>query len=186
MKRRGNRMEGGLFPEDRRRTKPVPSVPAKDTTPESDLRSRILSLLRDSYFQAAVTDSMTVKTPKGKRQLVYPAGWPDVTASIPVTARAWAIEVKTADGEFRPSQEAKLAELEAAGWLVTRAVGEQGFVDVENEIRRQLDLLERDHRREFHQYIIRLRQLRSEAASKAAEAELRARTRPRRNSPPPV
>jgi hypothetical protein len=106
-----------------------------------------------------------VHTSKGKRQYVYPEGWPDITASIPVTGRGWAIEVKTADGEFRESQELKLAELEAAGWLVTRAVGEQGVLDVNEEIKRQLALLDRGA---FERYLINLRNLRLEAGSRAA------------------
>jgi hypothetical protein len=162
MRRRA--LEGGLFPEDGRRTKPVPTTLGKDTTAESKLRSRILSLLLNSNFQAAVTDAMTVDTPKGKRQLVYPAGWPDITASIPVTGRAWAIEVKKAGGEYREAQEKKLAELELAGWLVTRAEGEQGVVDVELEIRHQLALIER---RAFEAYLIRLHTLRVRTSAAA-------------------
>lgn len=163
--RRRRILEGGLFPEDGRRRKPVPVEPGRDTTAESVLRSRILSLLLRSNFQAAVTDACTVHTPKGKRQFVYPEGWPDITASIPVTGRGWAIEVKTASGEFRESQELKLAELEAAGWLVTRAIGEQGVLDINEEIKRQLATLERGA---FERYLINLRNLRSEAGARAA------------------
>lgn len=72
-------LSGGLFPEDRRRRHPVPSELARDTTPESILRSRILKLLLNSNFQAAVTDAATVHTSNGKRQLVYPSGWPDIS-----------------------------------------------------------------------------------------------------------
>jgi len=161
-------LNGGLFPEDRRRKYPLPSEPARDTTPESALRSRILNLLLQSNFQAAVTDSGTVHTVKGQRQLVYPSGWPDITASVPVSARAWGIEVKTAVGKFREAQEEKLAELEAAGWLVTRAVGEQGVVDVNAEIKRQLAAIDP---RAFEKYLLALRRLSSEAGARAAERE---------------
>lgn len=164
-------LSGGLFPEDRRRRHPVPSELARDTTPESILRSRILKLLLNSNFQAAVTDAATVHTSKGKRQLVYPPGWPDITSSIPVTGRAWAIEVKTAEGSFREAQEAKLAELEASGWLVTRAIGEQGVIDVNMEIKRQLGAIDR---RAFEKYLLDLRRLRADAARRAVEEELRA------------
>jgi hypothetical protein len=177
MKRWGRAQKGGLFPEDGRRRHPVPLEPAKDTTAESELRSRILQLLLRSSFQAAVTDACLVHTTKGKRRYVYPDGWPDVTASIPVTGRGWAIEVKASDGEFRESQERKLYELEAAGWLVTRAVGEQGVVEVGAEIKRQLQLLPR---RAFEQYLLRLRAIEIEARRREADAleeELRARAR---------
>lgn len=140
----------------------------RDDAAESELRSRIHKLLLRSNFQAAVTDAKTVDTPKGKRQLVYPEGWPDITASIPVTGRAWAIEVKAEGGELRPSQEARLAELGAAGWLVTVAEGERGLVEVNEEIKRQLAALPRG---EFEKYLVKLLRLRSEAARRAAEAE---------------
>lgn len=183
MKRRT--FTGGLFSEDRRRTRPVPSEPARARVAENGrdgLRARILKLLLRSNIQAAVTDSKTVQTSGGKRQLVYPAGWPDVTASIPLTGRAWAIEIKTDEGEFRPEQEVKLLELEASGWLVTRAVGEQGVIDVGSEIKRQLAALDR---RAFEQYLLELRRIRSEAARVAQEREdARLARASKKNSPP--
>ncbi len=168
MRRRRRILEGGLFPEDARRRNPVPLVPGRDTTSESILRARILSLLLTSNFQAAVTDACTVETTRGRRQYVYPEGWPDITASVPVTGRAWAIEVKAAGGRFRESQERKLAELEAAGWLVTRAVGEQGVANVYEEIKRQLALIERGS---YESYVSALHNIQSESVKRAALRE---------------
>lgn len=153
---------GGLFPEDRRRRYPAPVEPARDDTAENELRSRILRLLLRSNFPATVTDAKTVATLKGKRRLVYPEGWPDITASIPVTGRAWAIEVKKEGEDLRPSQVEKLAELEAAGWLVTVAEGAEGVVHVNREIKRQLEQI---GNRDFQEYLHRLREARSAARS---------------------
>lgn len=136
------------------------------------LRSLILRLLLRSNFQAAVTDSKTVPTSKGPRQLVYPEGWPDVTASIPVTGRAWGIEIKTEDGKLRPAQEVKLREFQAAGWLITLA---RSVEDVNEELKRQVEYLWRHHRGDYENYLAELRRIRSEAARQAAERELRAR-----------
>jgi hypothetical protein len=179
-KKSGERPQaGGLFPEDRRRTKPSPSEYRAVKTPENGrkgLRAAILQLLLRSNIQAAVTDAKTVQTGKGKRQLVYPEGWPDITASIPVTGRAWAIEIKTEDGELRPAQEEKLLELVAAGWLVTLA---RSVDDVNGEIKRQFQLLWEQHREAFKKYLATLRTIRSDAAQKSVERETRKRARER-------
>ena len=184
--RRRRKDEGGLFPEDGRRTKPVVTTPGRDTTPESCLRSRILKLLHSSEFQAAVTDAKTVDTRLGKRQLVWPEGWPDITASFPVTGRSWAIEVKAEGEELRDSQVARLAELEAAGWLVTVAEGEAGVAEVEKIVKLHLDYLWANRRREFQEYLLSLRRLRQEAAQREAASEATARARQPPASPRPA
>lgn len=166
---------GGLFPEDGRRTRPIPSEIRAIKTPENGrggLRSAILNLLLRSNIQAAVTDAKTVQTVKGARQLVYPEGWPDITASIPVSGRAWGIEIKTEDGELRPAQEEKLNELEAAGWLITLA---RSVDDVNRELKRQIQALWTDRRKEYEDYLAALRRLRSDAARRASERSPRGR-----------
>ena len=62
-----------------------------------------------------------METEDGYRQLVRPAGWPDITAILPVTGQLWAIEVKTEKGRLREAQEDMLALIEASGGLVTIA-----------------------------------------------------------------
>jgi hypothetical protein len=138
------------------------------------LRSRILKLLQSANFQVVVTDSKTVKTAKGPRQLVYPNGWPDVTAVIPVTGRLWGIEIKTDDGDVRPSQEDRLLELTAANALVTLA---RSVEDVADELKRQIEYLWKHHRPAYQHYLTALSLQRAEATRRAAEREQR--TRPR-------
>lgn len=180
--------KGGLFPEDGRRTRPVVSEYTPEQLPENGrdgLRARILKLLQGAHFQVEVTDSCTLKTVNGPRQLVYPEGWPDVTAVIPVTGRIWVIEVKTEDGEVRPAQEDRLLELTASGALVTlaRSVG-----DVSDELKRQIELLWKERRREYQNYLTAITLLRRAAAQRAAEREAKKcepRTRRRRTAGAP-
>lgn len=163
--------KGGLFPEDRRRTKPVVSEYTPDQLPENGpdgLRSRILKLLQSAHFQVVVTDSCTVKTVNGPRQLVYPEGWPDVTAVIPVTGRIWTIEIKTEEGDVRPAQEDRLLELTASGALVTLA---RSVEEVSDELQRQIELLWRERRSEYQRYLTAITLLRRAATERAAERE---------------
>ncbi|HEY0006203.1 MAG TPA: VRR-NUC domain-containing protein [Pyrinomonadaceae bacterium] len=115
---------------------------------------------------AEVTDSKTVQTVKGPRQLCYPAGWPDITAVLPVIGRLWAIECKTEDGKLRPEQEDRLPELEASGALVTIA---RDLTDVSSELKRQLEMLPKGA---YIEYIQRMRQIWQETAERAAQREL--------------
>lgn len=170
---------GGLFPEDRRRTKPSPSEirPAKVAeNGRGGVRSESLKLIRDANFQVVVTDSSTVDTPLGKRQLVYPEGWPDITAVIPVTGRIWVIEAKTEDGDVRPAQEDRLLELTASNALVTlaRSVG-----DVADELKRQIEYLWKNHRTDYQNYLTALTLQREAAKRRAAERAARQKS-PRR------
>ena len=165
------KFSGGLFPEDRRRTRPVASELRAPDVPESEIRSVILKYLLRSNVIAEVTDSKTVQTMKGPRQLCYPEGWPDISALIPVTGRFWAIECKDLDGKLRPSQEARLPELEASGALITLA---RDLTDVSTELKRQLALLPRGA---FEDYLVRLRHIRSAAAQREYEQELARRAR---------
>lgn len=169
----GRTFSGGLFPEDRRRTRAVPSDLRALDVPESKIRSVILKYLLRSNVIAEVTDSMTLQTVKGPRQLCYPDGWPDISALVPVTGRFWAIECKDRDGKLRPSQEARLPELEASGALITIA---RDQTDVSTELKLQLSLLPRGA---FEQYIVKLRQIRSEAARLEYEREQARRARRR-------
>lgn len=52
---------------------------------------------------------------------------------------------------------------------MTRAVGEQGVIDVNEEIKRQLGAIDR---RAFEKYLLDIRRLRIDAARRAAEREL--------------
>lgn len=168
--------KGGLFPEDRRRSKPVPSeyTPVKlSENGRGGLRSQILKLLQDAHFQVEVTDASTIQTPKGERQLVYPAGWPDVTAVIPVSGRAWLIEIKTEDGDVRPAQEDRLLELTASGALVTLA---RSVDDVADELERLIVYLWKHHRTEYQNYLTALTLLRAAAEKRAAERKELRRT----------
>lgn len=152
------RASGGLFPEDRRRSRPAPSTPRAEEIAESELRSRVLRLLLRSNFPAAVTDSKTVKTSNGYRQLVWPAGWPDITASVPVLNIPWGIETKSTSGRLRDSQIERHAELRAAGWLITVP---RDVREVNDEIKRLVGLI---GGRAWCDYLDRLREARREAA----------------------
>lgn len=160
---------GGLFPNDRRRKKPVPSEflpPKVAENGRGGVRSQILKLLQDAHFQVAVTDCSTVQTVNGERQLVYPAGWPDVTAVIPVTGRIWVVEAKTEDGGVRPAQEDRLLELTASGALVTLA---RSADDVADELKKQVEYLWQHHRRAYQNYLTAITLQREAARKRAAE-----------------
>jgi hypothetical protein len=159
------RFQGGLFPEDRRRTRPVLSEIASPAIPESKIRSVILKNLHQAYVVAEVTDSQTVHTSRGKRQLCYPAGWPDITAIIPVIGRLWGIECKTEDGKLRPEQEDRLPELEASGALITIA---RDWQDVSSELRRQLAMLPKGA---FEEHVLKMRRIWQEAAQRSDARE---------------
>lgn len=175
----GDRPEkGGLFPEDGRRTRPVVSEyqpPKIAENGRGGLRARILKLLQGVHFQVVVTDASTVKTPNGPRQLVYPEGWPDITAVIPVTGRIWVIEIKTEDGDVRPAQEDRLLELTASHALVTLA---RSVEDVNDELKRLIAYLWKHHRQEYQSYLTAITTLRRAAAQRAAERE-ESKRRPR-------
>ncbi|HEX8773712.1 MAG TPA: VRR-NUC domain-containing protein [Pyrinomonadaceae bacterium] len=88
---------------------------------EAGVQKSITSYLDARNVVYAVTNARTVETDEGKRQLVKPAGWPDITAILPITGRLWAIEVKTEKGKLREAQEDMLALIEASGGLRTVA-----------------------------------------------------------------
>jgi hypothetical protein len=136
---------------------------------EAELRRQIHKHLNRSLIQNAVTDSRKIKTSAGPRFAVYPDGWPDITASIPLTGRAWGIEIKTEEGKLRPSQEAMLPRLEAAGWLISIV---RSVEEVSHELKIQLSLLDP---RALDAYFVRIRQLDSEAAARERERELKKR-----------
>jgi VRR-NUC domain len=88
---------------------------------EAFIRKAITDYLDLRNVVYAVTDAKTVHTADGPRQLVWPEGWPDITAILPVTGQIWAIEVKTENGKLREAQEDMLALISASGGLVTVA-----------------------------------------------------------------
>ncbi|MGB9181036.1 MAG: hypothetical protein WCB68_17520, partial [Pyrinomonadaceae bacterium] len=102
---------------------------------EAELRRLIHKFLNRSLIVNAVTDARMVKTTSGPRWTVYPAGWPDITASLPIISRPWGIEIKTEEGELRESQKAMLPQLEAAGWLISVV---RSVEEVSHELKIQL------------------------------------------------
>jgi hypothetical protein len=111
------RYTGGLPFDEGERAKPLRAV----SPDEASIQKAITDFLDLRNVVYAVTNAQTVETEGGARQLVRPAGWPDVTALMPVTGRLWAIEVKTEKGKLREAQEDMLALIEASGGLVTIA-----------------------------------------------------------------
>jgi hypothetical protein len=138
---------------------------------EAELRSRIHRLLNRSLIQNAVTDARMIGTSKGNRYAVYPAGWPDITASIPLTGRAWGIEIKTSKGELRDSQKDLLPCLLAGGWLISIV---RSVEEVNHELKVQLSLLDP---KALDEYFVKIRQLHSEAAAREAERNFKKRQR---------
>lgn len=88
---------------------------------EAYIQKKITEFLDQRNVVYAVTNAQTVETEDGKRQLVRPAGWPDITALLPITGRLWAIEVKSEKGKLREAQADMLALIEASGGLITTA-----------------------------------------------------------------
>jgi hypothetical protein len=153
----GNKgFNGGLF---------LAAGPQAISVSEAELRRRIHLYLNRSLIQNAVTDARNVGSQGRPRFAVYPAGWPDITASLPLTGRAWGIEIKTETGELRDSQKDLLPCLTAGGWLISVV---RSVEEVSHELKIQLSLL--DHRA-LDDYFVRVRQLHSEAAARAVLRE---------------
>lgn len=133
---------------------------------ESTIRSAISDFLDLRYVIHAVTDARLVITPKGKTRCVWPAGWPDITALLPITGQLWAIEVKTETGDLRDSQRDTLPLIEASGGLVTVARDTLLIREIINAHYLKFTAAEIDeHRR-------RVRELRDEAARRELEREI--------------
>ena len=143
---------------------------------ETELRRRIHNYLNRSLIQNAVTDARNVGSQGRPRFAIYPAGWPDISATIPLTGRAWGIEIKTETGSLRDSQKDLLPCLEASGWLISVV---RSVEEVSHELKIQLSLLDP---RALDAYFVRVRQLHSEAMARAAlrEQVKRARKAPAR------
>jgi hypothetical protein len=109
------KVTGGLF--EGKRGKPLRVT----GDAENLIQKAITEFLEMRKVVYAVTNARTVQTTDGPRQLVYPEGWPDITAIFPITGQLWAIEVKTDKGELRESQVDMLALIEASGGRVTVA-----------------------------------------------------------------
>jgi hypothetical protein len=133
---------------------------------ESTIRSAITQFLDLRYVIHAVTDARLVITPTGKTRCVWPAGWPDITALLPITGQLWAIEVKTETGGLRDSQLETLPLIKASGGLVTVARDTLIIREIINRHYEQFTPAEIDeHRR-------RVRELREEAARRELEREI--------------
>lgn len=138
---------------------------------ESYIRSAISRTLEHLFVIHAVTDARLVKTPKGATRCVWPAGWPDITALLPITGQLWAIEVKTETGALRDPQRDTLPLIEASGGLVTVARDTSIIRDFINAHYARFTPAEVDeHRR-------RVRGLRDEAARREIEREVARRAK---------
>lgn len=114
---RGANYSGGLPFEEGERAKPLRAFGPD----EAAIQKAITNFLDQRNVVYAITNAQTVETEDGKRQLVRPAGWPDITAILPITGQLWAIEVKTEKGKLREAQIDMLALIEASGGLRTVA-----------------------------------------------------------------
>jgi hypothetical protein len=158
--------KGGLFPEDGRRKKPSLSFYEPEYVPENGrdgVRARVAAWLRSNEVVCAVTDAGLVD---GKRRMVYPAGWPDITAVLPVTGRAWLIECKTITGELEDSQRDLHPQLLVAGALLTIA---RNVEDVARVLDEHLSSLTAQQRIEYYRA---LREARREARERRQEKAL--------------
>lgn len=108
---------GGLAFEAGTRAQPL-RVVGPD---EAFIQKKITDYLDLRNIVYAVTDAALVETEGGRRQLVRPAGWPDITALLPFTGRLWGIEAKSAKGKQREAQSDMQALIEASGGLYTVA-----------------------------------------------------------------
>lgn len=115
--RDAGKITGGLFDGRAGRGKAL-VVSGPD---ESFIQSDITKYLDGRAVVYAVTNAKTVQTVNGPRQLVYPQGWADITAILPITGQIWAIEVKTDDGDQREAQKDVQALIEASGGKYTVA-----------------------------------------------------------------
>ena len=129
---KGEGYTGGLPFEEGERAQPLEEIKPPDPA-EAEIQKAITKLLDLRGIVYAVTNSKTVETEDGPRQLVYPPGWPDITALMPITGQLWAIEVKTLKGKLREAQEDMLALIEASGGRVTIARDSLQIRDILNE-----------------------------------------------------
>lgn len=165
---RAARITGGLYEGKRGRTLRLQSPD------ESFIRSRISQFLDDRFVIHSVTDSRLVKTNTGWTRCVFQAGWPDITAILPITGQTWAIECKTQTGEMRESQIDLLPQLTATNALVTVARDIIPIRDILNEHFAKFSVAQ------INEYKDMIRRLRAEAARRATEREELALTKSRR------
>jgi hypothetical protein len=123
----------------------------------------------------AVTDARLVQTPDGNTRCVYPAGWADITAMLPITARSWLIELKTEDGAMRETQTDLHPEYLITGALVTIA---RSVEDVGRELRRQYALL---NPKDLNEYLLKIRQHRANIAHRDARRKFEKQLQENRN-----
>jgi len=109
------RVHGGLYEGKRGK---VLRVEGPD---ESFIRSAISKYLDALFVIHAITDARLVPVGSSFRRCVWPDGWPDITAMLPITGQLWAIECKSETGELRESQIDLLPLVEASGGIVTIA-----------------------------------------------------------------
>ena len=165
MRSRG-RWAGGLFEGKRGRV-------LKVETGENEIRKAISDLLDLRCVIHAITDARLVKTPQGWTRCVWPAGWPDISAILPISGQFWAIEVKTETGALRDTQCDTLPLIAATGAVVTVA---RDVLTVQSIINRHYA---RYTAAEVEAWRRRVRELRAEAAAHAAAELARAAERRR-------
>lgn len=159
------RVRGGLYEGKRGRVLQVAGAS------ENSIRKAISEFLDLRFVIHAVTDARLVKTPAGWTRCVYPAGWPDITAVLPITGQVWAIEVKSETGELRDSQREMLPQIEATGGVVTVARDVFPVRDLINRHLAQFSPAQID------EYKAHVRRLRDEARQREFERERAKRAR---------
>jgi hypothetical protein len=136
---------------------------------ENEIRGAISRFLHLRFVIHAITDARIVKTPDGPRRCVWPAGWPDITAILPITGEIWAIEVKTETGDLRDSQVETLPLIKASGGIVTVA---RDVLPVREYLNRHF---EQFNVTQIDEYRREVRRIREEAARASLEREIAAR-----------
>jgi hypothetical protein len=126
------------------------------------VRAQVTQFLRNNEVVHAVTDAGLVA---GKRRMVWPAGWPDITAILPVTGRGWLIECKTLVGELEESQRDLHPEFLLTGALLTIA---RTVADVSRVLDEHLLSLSARQRIDYYQALRATRRAARERRARAA------------------
>lgn len=154
------RFSGGLYEGKRGKALRVTGAPENGPT---GVRASVTKFLTVRKIVHAITDSGKVESVRGTRRMVYPAGWPDITAILPVTGQLWAIETKTQTGELEESQKDLHPVIEAAGALLTIARSVDDVRCVLNHHLLQFKV------EELNAYFARLGQVRDQVARRQFE-----------------
>jgi len=88
------------------------------TKSESEIQRDICAFLTNLGIEHTVSDA-SLNHWRHRRSMKK--AWPDITAILPPNGQVWAIEVKTARGEYRPGQKEQLERIHAKGGKITTA-----------------------------------------------------------------